>query len=529
MITLAILVIALSVLILGFRRARPYGKPGILAWLQSAVLMAPWLLFFGLSAAGIFLNLAVILILIIGSAGVYIMLGNQLRAVSQNSIPSDRSGSFSQSEFRSEKPISLYEQSENIHKNPPSEDSQQSASDIKQTTGINHQIKGNLPDTAKTTGKGSGLDAVSMPADDLDAVKRIFGIDTFYVTETVPYQGGAIFKGNLRGEAETVHSKLSAALADLVGNRYRLYALEGLDAKPVIVILPAANDPSSATPFQWIVAVVLSLVTLATCLETAGMLQGFNFMKDINQIQDTLLVGVGLFSVLIIHEIGHWIKANQRQIRLGPPFFIPTWQIGSFGALTRFESVLPNRDVLFDISIAGPLCGGTLSLGFLIIGLSLSHQGSFFQVPTDFFQGSILVGTLARVVLGNQMQQSIVDIHPLVVVGWLGLVITALNIMPAGQLDGGRIVQAIYGRRIARRLTVATLIVLGIVTLVNPLALYWAMVILFLQRDLERPSLNELTEPNDTRAALGLLVLFLMAAILLPLTPGLAGRLGIGG
>jgi membrane-associated protease RseP (regulator of RpoE activity) len=100
--------------------------------------------------------------------------------------------------------------------------------------------------------------------------------------------------------------------------------------------------------------------------------------------------------------------------------------------------------------------------------------------------------------------------------------------MPAGQLDGGRIVQAIYGRKVAGRTTIGTLIVLGLASLVNPLALYWAIVVLFLQRDLERPSLNELTEPDDTRAALGLLALFLMVTTLLPLTPSLAGRLGIG-
>jgi len=110
-------------------------------------------------------------------------------------------------------------------------------------------------------------------------------------------------------------------------------------------------------------------------------------------------------------------------------------------------------------------------------------------------------------------------------------VVTALNLMPAGQLDGGRVVQAIYGRKTARRTTIATLIVLGIVALVNPanpIVLYWAIVILFLQRGLERPSLNEITELNDTRAILGLLALFLMVATLIPFTPVLAVRLGIG-
>jgi membrane-associated protease RseP (regulator of RpoE activity) len=172
---------------------------------------------------------------------------------------------------------------------------------------------------------------------------------------------------------------------------------------------------------------------------------------------------------------------------------------------------------------------GILSVLILLTGLLLSHQGSLFQLRAEYFQGSILVGALARVVLGNALQQSLVSIHPLVMVGWLGLVVTAINLLPAGQLDGGRIVQAIYGRNVARTTTIATLVVLGLAALVNPLAIYWAIVILFLQRDLERPALNELTEPDDTRAALALLALFLMAATLLPLTPSLAGRLGIGG
>jgi membrane-associated protease RseP (regulator of RpoE activity) len=173
-----------------------------------------------------------------------------------------------------------------------------------------------------------------------------------------------------------------------------------------------------------------------------------------------------------------------------------------------------------------------MSLILLIVGLILSHPGSLFQIPTQFFQGSILVGSLAKVVLGSALQEAIVDVHPLTIMGWLGLVITALNLLPAGQLDGGRIVQAIYGRKVARRTTIATLIVLAIVSLINPansVPLYWAILILFLQRELERPSLNELTEPDDARAAWGLLALFLMLATLIPLSPSLAGSLGIGG
>jgi membrane-associated protease RseP (regulator of RpoE activity) len=257
-------------------------------------------------------------------------------------------------------------------------------------------------------------------------------------------------------------------------------------------------------------------------------MQGFDFSSAPQRFVEAWPIAAGILAVLAAHEIGQRLLARRYQMRLSPTFFIPTWQIGCFGGLTRFESILPNRSALFDIAFAGSAAAGLLALIMLIAGLLLSQPGSFFQVPAEFFQGSILVGTLARVVLGDAVQAEIVDVHPLVILGWLGLVITAINLMPAGQLDGGRIVQAIYGRKIAGRTTVATLLILGLAALVNPLSLYWAIVILFLQRDLERPALNELTEPNDARAALGLLILFLMAATLLPLTPSLAGRLGIG-
>jgi membrane-associated protease RseP (regulator of RpoE activity) len=229
------------------------------------------------------------------------------------------------------------------------------------------------------------------------------------------------------------------------------------------------------------------------------------------------------------HELGHWWVARRHQVRLSWPFFLPTWEIGSFGAITRFESILPNRSVLFDISIAGPLCGGLVSITMLIIGLFLSRGEAPIQVPSAIFEGSLLVSALAKTILGESLKEGTITIHPLTIIGWVGLVITALNVMPAGQLDGGRIIQAIYGRKMASRTSFATLIILGLGALFNALALYWAVVILVLQQGQERPSLNDITEPDDSRAALALLMLFIMVITLLPLTPVLAGRLGIGG
>lgn len=482
----AIVLIASGILGWGFYRARPFGKLGILAWLQSVVLMTPWLLFFGLFALGIYINIVGILFSVIVSAGLYIFLGRKLRQAGQDAILKQRATER------------LAAQSS-------------SAADK------------NIPAVVELQSEPTPI-----PEADLSLIRGIFGIDTFFATETIPYQEGVVFKGNLRGEPEAVHNRLTKSLQERLNDKYRLFLVENTDGKPVIIVLPSRTDPQRTQLGQKVFAVILLIATMATSLEVGGILQNFDLLSNPERFAEALPIALGLFVILISHEVGHWLLARRHQVRLSWPFFLPAVQVGSFGAITRFESLVPNRNALFDIALAGPAFGGITSLLLLVVGLLLSHPGSLFQLPNQFFQGSILVGSLARVVLGSALHSPVVNIHPLVIIGWLGLVITALNLMPAGQLDGGRIVQAIYGRKTAGRTTFATIVLLAIVSLGNPLAMYWAIVILFLQRDLERPSLNEITEPDDARAALCLLALFLMITTLLPLTPALAGRLGIG-
>jgi membrane-associated protease RseP (regulator of RpoE activity) len=504
--TILIILVAIGVLGWGFNRARPYGKLGVLAWLQSVVLTAPWLLFFGLFTAGIYVNLVGILFLLVASAGLYIFLGNRLRAAGQDAVLQERATKL------------LNDKQESSDVQKPDEQISATAANL----------------TSPPNGKNATTsEVVPIPGEDLKSLQGIFGIDTFFATETIPYQEGVIFKGNMRGvEPEKVFSRLSTSLEERLGDRYRLFLVESPEGRPVVIVLPSSNDPQPSTLPQKILAISLLVATIATSLEAAGLLLNFDFFNNPERFREVLPLSAGIWTIFAAHELGHWWQAKRHNVRISWPFFIPSWQIGSFGAITRFESLIPNRTALFDISLAGPAVGGIVSLLMLIVGLVLSHQGSAFQLPAQFFQGSILVGTLARIFLGASLQTNLVGVHPLMIVGWLGLVVTALNLMPAGQLDGGRMVQAIYGRKTARRTTIATLVVLGIVALANPanpLILYWAIVILFLQRSLERPSLNEITEPNDTRAILALLALFLMVATLIPLTPALAVRLGIGG
>lgn len=476
----------------GYQRSQTKGRVGLLAWGQSVSVTAPWLVFIACTLLGVSITTIGLLMLLVSSIGAYIYLGNLRREAGQAEELKQKAIARIQAEAAQEQARTEQQQVQEEAAEP----------------------------------RVNPIDA-----EDLVAIKGIFGIDTFFSTESIPYQDGAIFKGNLRGDPEITHHKLTEKLGDRLGDKYRLFLVEDPEGKPVVIVLPSTNDPKTTTLVQKNIALVLFVATLATTLEALGILQGFDLSSNISRYKEVLPLSLGIWAILGTHELAHWVTAEKYNVKLSVPFFLPNWQIGAFGSITRFESLLPTRTALFDIAIAGPLAGAGLSLIMLIAGLILSQPGSLFQIPSQFFGGSVLVGTLAKLFMGDAIKEAVVAIHPLTILGWLGLVISALNLMPAGSLDGGRIIQAIYGRKTARRATLATLVILGLVSLFNPsnpIPLYWALIIAFLQRDAERPSLNELLEPDDNRALLGLGALLFMLLTLIPLTPSLAGQLGIG-
>ena len=358
LVTFILFAAVTTILVWGFNRAKSYGRLGILAWLQSIVLMSPWLVFFGLFAVGIYINLVGILFLLLASIVVYIYLGKRLRAAGQETLIQQKAAARISRQTELDRATSL-----------------------KTEDGVEPQDK---------------IEVSPIPDEDLVILKGIFGIDTFFATETIPYQDGAIFKGNLRGEPDIAYSKMSDKLEQVFEDKYRLFLVESPESKPVVVVLPKTNDPQTTTLAQKNLALVLLLGTILTSLEASSVLQGFDLFDNLDRYGEAIPLALGLWSIIIAHEIGHKILANRYNIRLSLPFFLPNWQIGSFGAITRFESLLPNRTALFDIALAGPAMGGILSLILLVAGLVLSHPGSAFQLPTEFFRASVLVGALAQ-------------------------------------------------------------------------------------------------------------------------------------
>jgi membrane-associated protease RseP (regulator of RpoE activity) len=500
-----LLVLGFACLILGWKLRQKQGlsRLNLLSWLQSLMLVLPWLVYFGLFLSGTFINLAMLLLAISTSTIAFIWLGGEIRKIKAEQTTLDPNSPKTKIEVAEFNNIDRVDKSLKKAQEQPEE---------------------------KLIPK--------IQPEEIKKMQGIFGIDTFYATEMISYQQGLVFRGNMRGEADEVYAHLSAGLSDRLGDKYELFLLPSQDLKPVVMILPNKAESIGETTPQKVLVGVLVVSTLLTCLTLGAQLAGVNLSGDLsidlNSHPEQFLAGIpfglGIGSILLAREVGWRWMGHKQGVKLGLPFCLPSSQLGAFGAYSRIQSSLPNRQVLFDLAIAPAISGGLVSLIFLEIGLFLSgHHDGNLQIPSQIFQASVLVGILGKLTLGSTLHIDLIEIHPLVVLGWLGLVITALNLLPAGQLDGGRIIQAMYGRRTAGVATVLTLIVLAIATLINPLALYWGGIILILLRDQEGLMHNELSELDGDRDALGIFALFWMLITLLPMTAVVAEKLGIGG
>jgi membrane-associated protease RseP (regulator of RpoE activity) len=183
------------------------------------------------------------------------------------------------------------------------------------------------------------------------------------------------------------------------------------------------------------------------------------------------------------------------------------------------------------------LLGVVTSITLFLVGLTLSQQGLdsqtipewFPQVPSLLFRASMLVGSLAKLVAPHlDLSHSTIAVHPLAVVGYTGLLINALNLLPIGRLDGGRIVQCIFGRSTASRVGGITLLLQGLGAVLgnSPLLLFWGIFVILFQRELDLPCEDELTEPDNKRSALGLVLLFIMLFTLIPFPDALGNFTG---
>lgn len=403
------------------------------------------------------------------------------------------------------------------------------------------------------------------PADVKLIKDKLFGYSTFWVTKEEPFGDlgeGILFLGNLRGNREDVFAKLLSRLAEATGDKYNLFMVEEPNSEapdprggPRVsfgLLRKEVSEPGPTTLWQYVIALLLFLLTTGSSVEL-GIASQINrlppevvkYFTDPNAVEppdmellfpfvdSALPLAYGVLGILLFHEVGHFLVAFPKKVKLSIPFCIPNITLGSFGAITQFKSIIPDRSTKVDISLAGPFAGAALSFSMFAVGLLLSSNpaaaGDLVQVPSMLFQGSLLLGLISRAILGYAaLHASTVSIHPLVIAGWCGLTTTAFNMLPVGCLDGGRAVQGAFGKGALIGFGLTTYTLLGLGVLGGPLSLPWGIYVLICQRAPEKPCLNDVTEVGTWRKAAVTAAIFLVALTLLPVWDELAEELGIG-
>ncbi|KAL3365390.1 hypothetical protein AABB24_010503 [Solanum stoloniferum] len=367
-------------------------------------------------------------------------------------------------------------------------------------------------------------ESIRIPKETVEILRnQVFSFDTFFVTSQEPYEGGVLFKGNLRGQAAKTYEKVSKRMQEKLGDDYTLFLLiNPEDDKPVAVVVPRMTlQPETTAVPEWFAAGAFGLVTLFTLLlRNVPALQSnlLSVFDNLDLLKDGLPGALITAFHLGVHEVSHRLVATEVGIKLGIPYFVPSWQIGCFGAITRILNVVPNREDLLKVAAAGPLAGFSVGFILLLSGFILPpSDGIGIIVDPSVFHESFLAGGIAKLLLGDVLQEgSPISVNPLVIWAWAGLVINAINSIPAGELDGGRIAFAMWGRKASARLSALSIGLLGISSLFNDVAFYWLVLIFFLQRGPISPLSEELTHPQNKYMALGVVVLFLGLLVCLP-------------
>jgi membrane-associated protease RseP (regulator of RpoE activity) len=226
---------------------------------------------------------------------------------------------------------------------------------------------------------------------------------------------------------------------------------------------------------------------------------------------------VPLLLILLTHELGHYVECRKLRVDASLPYFLPSPALfGTMGAFIRIRSPIYTRKGLFDIGIAGPIAGFVILVPFLVAGVLLSRPTPAGVTGGTFALGAPLILRLFEWLFWGITDPSKILLHPLAQAAWVGLLATAMNLLPIGQLDGGHIVYALVGERWHRIVTTAMVGVLGLLGFSYWPWWFWAVIAFFFLR--RHPLVYDRSPLSHARIALavGALLIFMLSFSVVP-------------
>ncbi len=392
-------------------------------------------------------------------------------------------------------------------------------------------------------------------------VSRIFRIED--VTAGNGKELIARYRGHLVSEdTVTAYDQLAEAL--------RSYGITPLFRKEgemhVILLAPSFVMPGQS-PRIWVNSVLFILTILSVMLTGVEIPAGaipadgsFPFMYLIGHIFTGWPFALSMLGILFTHEMGHYIACRYYKVPATLPYFIPApflSPLGTLGAFIMMRGIPKNKRILFDVGVAGPLAGLVVTVPVLFLGLWLSHLGPIEHSPagtSGFLEGNSLFYLFAKyVIYGKLLPEPTtmdglsptlywiryfltghpipfggtdVQLHSMALAGWAGLLVTALNLVPVGTLDGGHVAYGLFGERARKIFPIAIGVLISLIVLpvfltfsLSSFNLSWLLwvFILFWLGNVRTTPLDDITELDPKRRALGFFVLFIFFLIFTPI------------
>jgi membrane-associated protease RseP (regulator of RpoE activity) len=326
----------------------------------------------------------------------------------------------------------------------------------------------------------------------------------------------------LKGVPITRLSGMNEIIESRLGNFG--YKAEVISTEPSLVVRMKPPGMQAESKFPWsnlglFVLTVISTVLAGAMQEGVGLLS-----KPGVLIQNPMMVliagvpfSVSLLAILVFHEFGHYVVARRHKVNVSLPYFIPAPTIiGTFGAVVKSRSAFMDRRQLLDVAAAGPLSGLVVAAVVLVIGIGRSTTVLMPEstAPAMFFGESLLFQTITNLVKGPIPEGHTLMLNSIAFAGWVGLLVTMLNLLPIGQLDGGHIIYALFGKA---QKTMAYVVMLGIIVL----SFWWTgwalwLILAILIRPAHPPTLMDEVPIGASRKIIGYLCIAAFVLCFMP-------------
>lgn len=348
-----------------------------------------------------------------------------------------------------------------------------------------------------------------------------------------PPESVIAFRGRVVGDTGVAFDALSREF-EKMGYTATLRPLD--DGMHQVMAVEGVQNEDDSNPWVNLGLFLATLVTVlfigaANALQYAEQFQGLEVSYDLMTILSNLHRGIpfaaALMGILVTHELSHYVVARRYGSPVSLPYFIPMPNLlGTMGAVITQKAPMRNRKALFDIGIAGPLGGLAVALPLLIVGLSLSTV----QTPPPGLdealqEGNSLLYIGAKYLIFGEILPSNgrdVWIHPVAFAAWAGLLVTMINLIPVGQLDGGHVAYALLGRKAWTLGYVLIAAMLGwgglLLLMGNQAGGFWALwgFINMLMNRKHPPPLDDVTTAGQGRVWTGLLMLVVFILTFMP-------------